>query len=187
MRTGFILCLLSFVISGCSTTVQLESADDANSRIDVETAKIVLKSGVEYTGERLYVGRDSTRFIDVRTTGVLEFANRDIQYIRVSNQTVGAAEGLLIGAVGMGLLGFVIAPHNVHPSDEDKDNQLGIPIRPFTIMLCAIGGGVAGAVFGVIRGHQYTYLLPKNTAKIGLETPVDSTISSDRQILKSTP
>ena len=173
MRISFCLCIMSFLISGCSSTVELSSAVDANRKIGEGSATVYLKSGQAYDGREVDVRADSTQFIDRTTEDILRFPTGHIESIQVTHHGGGAIEGLLIGGLGGGALGLAAA-------SGISTNEGG---RGGAIFINLVAGGVGGLVYGAVKGHDYTFVFPDDS--ITVETGVPMTdIKSPSQKFK---
>ena len=185
MRLSHCLCLISLFLSGCASTIELESIDEAQERISDHSAIIHLKSDEEYIGKNVQVGNDSIQFVDKETEDTLKYSNLDIEFIKVTNHSLGAIKGFFIGAVSLGVptaILFYSSSNNGETSQSVQDNVRST----FTIIGTGIGA-VIGLVIGGISGHHYTYILPEDSVKFGMERSIDSTKSSSQHILKSAP
>jgi hypothetical protein len=181
MRISYFLFITSLIVSGCASTVELKSADDARSKIGNRSAMIHLKSGQEYIGRYVQVGSDSVLLVKMDTDDTLQFSNRDVEFMKVINHKVGSGEGLLIGGASLGALIMIL--NESYDSNEEGHKKLP-PI------ITAIGAGIGGAIglaIGSMNGHHYTYILPKDTLKDRKGISIDSTNSSNQKILKSAP
>ena len=163
MKINYCLCLISLMISGCASTVELNSIDEAQTRIGDHSATIHLKSDQEYLGEIVQVGDDSVRAVDMETEDTLQFSNQDIEFIKVTNHTLGAVKGFLIGAA---TLGTYVAIVN---SNYDSNVEGEKPLPPIFIAIGAGIGGVFGLAIGGLIGHHYTYILPEDSVNVGIE------------------
>jgi hypothetical protein len=172
---------VSLMVSGCASTVQLNSIDEAKIRIGKGSATVILRSGQEYEGWDVQVGSDSVRFIDMKTAGMLQFSNKEVKSIEITKHKIGYS-GPLIGGIALGTLAFIVFSSN--HKDEEYTN------RNVRDAFTAIGVGVGGAVglaIEVLNGHHYTYIFPKDSIKVEEGTSIDSTNNSNLQILKSAP
>jgi hypothetical protein len=185
MKITYCLCFVVVIFLGCASTVELNSIDDARMRIGDCSAIIHLKSGREYTGENVQVGNDSVRIVNMETIDTLQFPDRDIEFIKVSDHALGAIKGFFIGAVSLGVptaILFYSSSNNGETSQQVQDRVNSF----FTIIGTGIGA-VVGLVIGGISGHHYTYILPEDSVKVGMDKSIDSTKSSSQHILKSAP
>lgn len=147
------LCLSCLIISGCSSTVELTSAVNAHRRIGAGSVVVQLKSGQEFAGRDLNVRADSTLFIDRKTEDTLRFSTRDIRSVQVTHHGGGAVEGLFLGGLGGGALGFVLSSGLNSSGDEGMGKGLAI-------LTGLLGGGAGGLVLGAVYGHDYTFVFP---------------------------
>ena len=180
MRISVCLCFISLLVSGCSSTVELPSAVDANRKIGDGAATIFLKSGQQYDTREVHVHADSTQFVDRKTEDVLQFSTREIQSIQVTHHGGGALEGLLFGGLGGGVLGLTLGIGTGTSGDEGMGKGL--------LLLTGLAvGSVGGFTYGAITGHDYTFVFPSDSVVVGARTPDINMSSSTHQIDGSAP
>jgi hypothetical protein len=180
MKISFCLFFISLFVSGCSSTVELSSAVDANREIGEGAATVSLKSGQEYEGREVRVSTDSTRFVDRNAKDILQFPNQDIRSIRVAHHGGGAVEGLLFGGLGGGALGLALGIG----MDTSGDEGMG---KGLLLITCMAVGSVGGLTFGAIKGHDYTFVFPNDSIMVGAGTSSTTTDKSGQQIDTSAP
>jgi hypothetical protein len=187
MRTGHFLCLLGLMISGCTSTSELTTDDDANSRFKDESAKIFLWSGEAYFGQDIFFKDDSIHFYNLQLKDKMVIANRKVERILLINSGVGGAEGFLIGALAGGIVGILVAPRNVHNPNPEEDKIMGIQKRPFYIGCGSLVGGGIGLTFGLMKGHSFNYIPRRVNVKAGGNIYADSTKNAADPVFKNTP
>ena len=149
------------MISGCVSTVELQSIDEAQAKVGNRSTIIYLKSGQEYRGKNVQVGNDSVGFVDNEIEDTLHFSNRDIKFIGVNDHAAGSVEGFLIGGTISFALGAAIA--------STSDN----PGFPPSLQAMFVGiGGLPGIIIGGLSGHSYSYILPEDSVKAGIEKSI---------------
>jgi hypothetical protein len=151
------------VISGCSTTSQLTSPVDAHRKVGEGNATVNLRSGASLEGQEFHFGRDSTRF-SIRSNDSLVWAlNKDIESVGVTHRVGGILEGLLFGGLGGGAVGFIAGSGMGSGGDQGMGKGLLALAGIFV-------GGVGGAVVGAIKGHDYTFIFPKDSLRVDSQT-----------------
>ena len=181
MRINHYLCFLGLLLSGCASTVELESIDEAQAKINDHSAIIHLKSDDEYWGKNVQVGNDSIQFVDKETDDTLRYSNMDIEYIKVTNHTLGAVKGFFI--LGVSFYALLTITDN----SRDYNVEGNKPTPPIFTAIFAGVGGILGLAIGGLIGHPFTYILPEDSVNVGKGIFIDSTINSSQQILKSAP
>ena len=160
VKIAVILFSVILAYSGCSSTLELTSVADANKEIGKGSATVLLKSGQEYDGREVDARADSTRFVDSKAGTTLQFPTGEIRSIRVVHRGGGAIEGLLFGGLGAGALGLALTAGMKTGGDEGMGKGL-------VVLTSFVVGGAGGIVFGVIKGHDYTFVFPDDSVASG--------------------
>ena len=150
------LIILSGVISGCSTTIQLSSPLDANRKINGGSATLTANSGVVYHGCEIQISRDSTRFENQDNDSLLCLAMRDLRSIEIVHHGGGAVEGLVFG--GLGGLGIGLIAGLGKGSGGDEGMGRGLLALGTTVL-----GSVGGLIVGALSGHVITLIMPPDS------------------------
>jgi hypothetical protein len=185
MRAIYYLFLVSLLVSGCASTVELNSAKEGKMKIGNSLAEVHLKSGQEYIGKIVQIGNDSIRIDNMEAGYILKFSNRDIKFIKVTDHVLGALKGCLFGGASMLILVSIIKAQNDN-SDHDGSGWTSGMKKNVPIIGAGIGG-LLGLIIGGINGHHYTYVFPEDLVKVGIGTSIDSTNNSSQKILKRAP
>ena len=169
-RTCWFALIAGISLPGCSSTVELASATDANRKIGNNDAIVRLRSGQEYEAREVHVRDDSTRFVDCKLEETVQIPTRSIETIRISHHGGGAMEGLLFGGLGGGALGFGLGVGPGNHGDEGMGKGL--------LLISGLAvGTVGGLVIGAIEGHVYTFVLPRDTVADSLRVSTSFTPS----------
>jgi hypothetical protein len=167
MRNIAFLLLVCAVASGCSTTVHLRSTMDANRKVAGGSAILRLRSGEVYEGHQFAFAQDTTCFVNETNDSLLCICSREIVLVQVHHHGGGALEGLMLGGlggVGAGLVGG-------SGMGSGGDARMG---RGLLVLGGMVLGGIGGAIVGGAFGHNYTFIMPRDSADAqspGLETP----------------
>jgi hypothetical protein len=181
MKINYCLCLNILLFSGCASTVELNSVEEARLKIVDRTAIIHLISDEEYIGKILKVGNESVLFLNTKTGDTLQLSNLSVKFIKVTDHALGAAKGFLIG--GVATYAFVTIMDNSRDYNLEGNKPL-----PSTLTVIFSGvGGLLGLAIGGLIGHPYTYIFPEDSINVGMRTSVDSTDNSKQPIQKSAP
>jgi len=185
MRVNYTIYFIVLLVSGCSSTVELNSVDEARKAIGDQTGILCMHSGQEYKGRDIQVGKDSVRFINIPTENTLQYSTLDIKFIKVTDHTLGAFKGCLIGGAFMFAVVSIIKTQNDN-SEHDGSGWTSGMKKNFPIIGAGIGS-LIGIIIGGVSGHHYTYTFPEDSVEVGKGTSIDRTISPNQQILKSAP
>jgi len=150
------------LVLGCASTVELNSTNEANTRIHGGSAiaHLQLKSGKEYVGRDVQVENDSIQFINTQNEDILRLSKQDIKFIKINDHTLGLVEGFFIGGTILGASGYIMG--------SKEDTEKGGVNTGFRTGITTIGagiGGVIGIVIGGLSGHHYTYIFPKDSVQ----------------------
>jgi hypothetical protein len=146
------LLVLGFLLSGCVTTVHLQSIADIHTKIDGRSGVIRLRgasTGID--ADDLAVDADSTSYFDRAIGRRVLVATADVTQVDIVQRGGGAFEGMVLGTCGGAAVGLAIGAAcrrpNAHP---DFAGLAGL-------MIGGAVGCVSGVTLGVIRGHRFVY------------------------------
>jgi uncharacterized protein YceK len=162
MRSVAFAFSITLMFSGCSSTLRLNSAEDANRKIGGSAATMHLNSGVAYEGRQVEVGKDSVRFVDQDSACLRQFPIRDIRSIQVTHRAGGVLEGLLFGGLGGCMTGGIFL--SVFGRGGDGAGG-GVALLALTV-----AGGTGGLILGAVKGHVYTFTFPNDSVVAGNRT-----------------
>jgi hypothetical protein len=109
-----------------------------------------MKSGEGFEARRVTFGADSTRFLTGDPDTLMAIPTNSVKSIRITHHGGGALEGLIIGSASGGV--FFIAS-KISPSLDAS----------YGGVLLLLAGGLGGATFGAIAGHDYTFVFPEDS------------------------
>lgn len=148
------------------STVELATPTDANKKIGEGDAIMYLKSGQEYEVREMNVMMDSTKCVDKMTKQTVMFPTDEIQSIKMTHHGGGALEGLLFGGLGGSALGLVLGLGMGTGGDEG----MGRGLLVFTGLAT---GTVGGFMFGIIKGHEYTFVFPDDSVTVKEKSSIE--------------
>jgi hypothetical protein len=119
-----------------------------NREKKIASGTILLSDSLEIKGRDIHVGNDSTSFVNEDNNELDRLANTSIRSIETKDHAVGAMEGLGIGVLGGGGLGFGLV-WMIHQQDDYG--------RTFYGLLGGMAGGTIGLVVGLAKGHTDRY------------------------------
>ncbi len=141
---------------GCSTTSQLTSPIDANSKVGEGNATLNLRSGASYDCREVRFGQDSTRILSRANDSLFFVPTKDVKSVQITHRFGGGLEGLLLGGfggVGVGLL----AGSGMH---SGGDEGMG---KGLLVLATSFLGATGGMVVGAVKGHEYTFAFPHDS------------------------
>jgi uncharacterized protein YceK len=159
MKILILLFFLITVVSGCVSTVELKSADEAGAKINGSSAVVNLRSGQTYEGWYIRVENNSITIDEAGTGEIRHFPARDVKSIEITEHRIGYA-GPVIGGVAGGALMFGIGSMNHNDELERNRNARDF----FSIVGVGVGAGI-GLLIEVVQGHTCTYLFPEEPVK----------------------
>lgn len=160
MKAYILLGLTLSVATGCSSSyyVSNEPAPDKcsfaqmNENAKDQSSTIVTMQGEEIQATDLFVGGDSTTFLQLTSPKRRTIATSSVKIIRIDNVRTGAVDGLIRGALvggGVGLLFQALATALGQPGSVlNTLGNVGGPIA---------GGALLGAGVGAIVRHTDRY------------------------------
>jgi hypothetical protein len=149
-KSAIVSLTLTVLLFGCSTTKQLSTVSQLNRSIGDNPALIKLKSGEEFHAREVNVDTDSTRFLTGDPDSAVVIPSSDVGSVKITHHGGGALEGLVFGTFGGGVFG--VTAYVTHDEGLGMIGMLLIPL-----------GGIGGAVYGGITGHDYTYIFPTDS------------------------
>ncbi len=155
MKTIFVLAILYFLITGCSSTYVISSSSSSNEFSVIEfnkyadgrEAKIILKDKVVTDATNVYLSTDSLSWSEPENILKSKVVKSDVRRVIFKNHWVGGLEWGAIGIPSGGIAGFLIA----WASGGGLGAILIIP--GFGVIV----GAIAGIITGSIIGHTYEY------------------------------
>jgi hypothetical protein len=150
MQSPYLILIAGVIFSGCSSTMQFSSIDEANRQFKGSSTTLILKSGEEYRAQNIKVGQDSTIILDHNADSIKQFCNTDIYGFRDYNHIKGAGDGLKLGTLVGVPLGLIIL------SIADRYAIVAAFIATIPTM-------IFGTIVGLLAGHQTIYTLPTNS------------------------
>ena len=162
MRIKLLVLLTLSICVGCSHSETLQFAEAGrlaqfNAEAADRAATVTLLSGGEYAARALQVAPDSTSWLNPESNEVVSVPTYDVADVRFRNHGRGAVNGLVGGAVGAGLFGFLIGlasgsepePCLLFCTAGEKATALGVGFGLF--------GGVLGLIGGAASGSEEVY------------------------------
>lgn len=168
MKTMFVLTILYFLATGCSSSIVVKSTSYDSSVIyfnefaEGREAKIILKDNVVTDATNVYLSADSLSWNDRDNILKSSVVKSDVRKIIFTENFLGAIEGLIFGIPSGGIAGFVTA--------WASGGGLGaIIILPgFGVIV----GALIGFTTGIFIGHKFEYDFEKGM-QIGSNTTID--------------
>jgi len=138
------------LLSGCASTIQFFSPDDANQEFRGRSSTLILHSGEEYCAQNIEVGPDPTTFLDHSTNTGRRYGNNQIRSFQDFNHIRGAIDGVVVASLLIAPAGVILL--------SSKQFGAGLAFAGLAIFT-----ETAGLVVGLFEGHQFTYTLPANS------------------------
>lgn len=165
------ILVFAFILEGCSATTIVGPESSAANHVAMSYGKlnrvlndglnnkatIIFADGRECEAEQIQVGKDSTQFVDVDSGGARRVNTSNILRIERTDRFSGAVEGLFLGALGGGAVGFGLGSLS---SDEGEWSGFG---KAILAGLGVFAGGSVGLIIGVVRGHHSGYEFAQDT------------------------
>ena len=146
MRTSYAIIVSSILLSGCASTVEFSSIDEADRECQGVSGTLLLESGGSCRAQILGVGPDSVTFLVRSTDSTRRYSKKDILAFKDRVHVRGALDGLVVG----GLLG-VPAGIVINSTKRPQAGIAAVAILSLTVTV--------GILVGFFEGHEYTYNL----------------------------
>jgi hypothetical protein len=154
MKTFFALLLLSFILSGCSSSTLVTPSGKKgdlsylqfNEKIGADEADIYLKDGQNVSGEDISVSNDTISWVDPDNHGKLGAPVENVRSVIRVNHTTSALIGLGVGAA----IGVIVSLEVT--AGEHGDSPVGL-----VWAVAPPAGVVFGAGIGALTGRHTRY------------------------------
>ena len=150
-RSSFFVTLGFLAFSGCASTVQLSSIEDASQHFEGRSASLLLKSGKTYQARDIRLGEDSVVFVDQSTDSTLHYCSTDIESFQDFNHVRGAFDGLIVGGLMSVPAGLIMR----------STNRPDAGLASIALVVTAVPLGI---LLGLLEGHQSRYRLQADSA-----------------------
>ncbi len=173
-RISSVFCFIALATSGCSSTILLTSALDANRKVGHGAADIILTSGRRYAAHAMCIQTDSTEFIDSGSLDTVRIPTHSIHSIQIVHHGGGALEGLMLGGLG----GTAFGLFTTIGTGSSGNASMG---KGLWVIATTVVGATGGLVFGAIKGHDYTYICPIDSTSNDRQADKPDTVMSNSQ------
>ena len=150
---SILLFLIVGISSGCSTTMQLHSINEARNKIEGRSGTLSVNADAgQYDARDIRIGADSTVFLDLKAYSMRHIANTDVASVKIVQRGGGAFEGLIVGGLCGLLAGYQNAVH-------ERTGLGGLYVG-------GIGGVVVGATVGYLIGHRHNFVFRSDSVLV---------------------
>lgn len=149
---------------GCSSSSSVRSTSvegalsygEMNNQLRERSANIEMIDGRDIFADNVTLSGDSVSWLDASTSETSKVSTRQIRRIVIKNHFIGALEGMGIGLLVGGSVGFILGSSGPEGGAWGRSGQIAMG-------LIVVGGTgvIVGLIPGLIIGHSYEYEFPR--------------------------